>query len=112
MRNLLIATVLFAFGAPAFADAPASDTLKEVTSRGIVLNIQGTDIDIAYTPDGKFTGFDGQLSGTWRIDGEKLCTFSNVQPEETCTVYPKGKKSGDTFDLPAPQGAFISVKIK
>ena len=69
MRSLfLAATVALALSAaPAFAD-----TLQEVTSHGIVLNIQGMDIDVTYTPDGKFTAMDGQVTGTWRIDGDKL----------------------------------------
>ena len=58
-----------------------------------MLTVQGTDIDVVYTPDGKFTAASGQVTGTWRIDGEKLCTTSNFQPTEECTAYPKGKKS-------------------
>ena len=106
MRKLLIGIALVAFAAPAFAD-----TLKEVTTKGIVLTIQGMDIDVVYTPDGKFTAAEGQVTGTWRIDGDKLCTTSNFQPEEECTAYPKDKKSGDTFELTSPAGT-ATIKIK
>ena len=106
MRKLLIGVALAAFAAPALAD-----TLKEVTTKGIVLSVGGMDIDVVYTPDGKFTAADGAVTGTWRIDGEKLCTTSNFQPEEECTVYPKDKKSGDTFDLTGPAGT-ATIKIK
>jgi hypothetical protein len=106
MRKLLIGAALVALSAPAFAD-----TLKEVTTKGIILSVQGMDIDVKYTPDGKFTAMDGQVTGTWRIDGEKLCTTSNFQPDEECTVYPKDKKSGDTFDLTGPNGT-ATIKIK
>ena len=106
MRKLLIGIALVAFAAPAFAD-----TLKEVTTKGIVLTIQGMDIDVVYTPDGKFTAAEGQVTGTWRIDGDKLCTTSNFQPEEECTAYPKDKKSGDTFELTGPAGT-ATIKIK
>ena len=106
MRKLLIGIALVAFAAPAFAD-----TLKEVTTKGIVLTIQGMDIDVVYTPDGKFPAAEGQVTGTWRIDGDKLCTTSNFQPEEECTAYPKDKKSGDTFELTGPAGT-ATIKIK
>jgi hypothetical protein len=82
-----------------------------VTTHGIILTVQGTDIEVTYTPDGKFTAMDGQVIGTWRIDGEKLCTTSNFQPEEQCVPYPHDKKSGDSFDLTSPQGT-ATVKIK
>ncbi len=106
MRKLLIGMALVAFAAPAFAD-----TLKEVTTKGIVLTIQGMDIDVVYTPDGKFTAAEGQVTGTWRIDGDKLCTTSNFQPDEECTAYPKDKKSGDTFELTGPAGT-ATIRIK
>ena len=93
------------------ATAASADTLQEVTTRGIVLTAGGMDIDVAYTPDGKFTAMNGQVTGTWRIDGDKLCTTSNFQPEESCTEYPKGKKAGDSFDLTTPQGT-ATIRIK
>ena len=46
-----------------------------------------------------------------RIDGEKLCTTSNFNPAEECTVYPAGKKSGDSFEMTGAQGtATITIK--
>lgn len=107
MRNALIAAAFLSLAAaPAFAD-----TLQEITTKGMVLTAQGMDIDVTYTPDGKFTALDGQITGTWRIDGTKLCTTSNFDPKESCTEYPTGKKSGDSFDITSPQGT-ATVKIK
>ena len=108
MRTLfLAATAALALGAaPAFAD-----TLQEVTTHGIVLTIQGMDIDVTYTPDGKFTAMDGQVTGTWKRDGDKMCTSSNFDPNETCAEYPKDKKSGDSFEVTGPQGS-ATIKIK
>ena len=107
MKKLLIATLgLLAFAAPA-----AAETLDEIVKHGIVLTIGGMDIDVAYTPDGKFTAMDGQVTGTWKVDGDKMCTSSNFDPNETCVEYPKGKKSGDTFDLTSPQGT-ATIRIK
>lgn len=107
MRKLIIvAAAAAALATPAFAG-----TLEEVTKNGIVLNVQGTDIDVKYTPDGKFTAMDGQVTGTWRIDGDKMCTTSNFDPTEQCVEYPKDKKSGDSFELTGPQGS-VTIKIK
>ena len=107
MRTLLIAAAAAAaLATPAFAD-----TLTEVTSHGIVLMLGDMNIEVAYTPDGKFTAADGQITGTWKIDGDKLCTTSNADPNESCVAYPKDKKSGDSFELTSPQGT-ATVKIK
>jgi hypothetical protein len=114
MRRLLIAAVLTAglgaaltLGAtPAFAD-----TLQEVTTHGMTIVLGDMQIDVAYTPDGKFTAADGQVTGAWKIDGDKLCTTSNFDPNESCITYPKGKKSGDSFEVTGPQGS-ATVKIK
>lgn len=106
MRILLTAAAVLALATPAFAG-----TLQEVTTKGIMLTIQGMEIDVKYTPDGKFTAMDGQVTGEWRIDGDKLCTKSNFEPEEQCVEYPKDKKSGDSFDLTGPAGT-ANIKIK
>lgn len=107
MRRLLIAAAVLVMA----AGPAAADTLTEVTTRGIILTVQGMDIDVIYTPDGKFTAMEGQVTGTWRIDGDKLCTTSNFDPQETCVEYPKDKKSGDSFDLTGPAGT-ATIKIK
>jgi hypothetical protein len=106
MRSLIVAAALAALATPAFAG-----TLEEITTKGIVLSVQGMDIDVTYTPDGKFTALEGQVTGTWRIDGDKLCTTSNFEPQEQCVAYPKDKKSGDSFEVTGPQGAAM-IKIK
>ena len=108
MPRLLIAAALTAMAAAAPA---AASTLDEVVKHGMVLTIQDMQIDVVYTPDGKFTAADGQVTGTWKIDGDKMCTTSNFDPNETCIVYPADKKSGDSFDLTGPQGS-VTVKIK
>lgn len=109
MRNLVIAAVAFA----GLVDAtPAlADTLTEVISHGIVLTLGDMDIAVTYTPDHKFSAMDGQVTGAWRIDADKLCTSSNVDPNETCVAYPTDKKSGDSFVLDTPGGG-VQVKIR
>lgn len=106
MRRLFLAVALAAFAAPALAD-----TLDEVTGKGIVLSAGGMDIDITYTPDGKFTALDGQITGEWRRDGDRLCTKSNFDPNEQCLEYPKDKTSGDTFEMTGPMGT-ATIRIK
>ena len=97
MRRLLIAAATLA-GAFVLEATPAfADTLQEVTTHGMILMLGDMQIEVTYTPDGKFTAADGQVTGTWKIDGDKLCTTSNFDPNESCVVYPKGKT-----DLPAP----------
>ena len=108
MRRLMIATAALALmAAPAFAS-----TLTEVTTHGMVITLGGMDIPVTFTADGKLSVMDGQDTGTWRIDGDKLCTVTVAQPTETCIAYPADKKSGDTFELHAPDGTPVQIKIR
>ena len=107
MRRLMAAAAALAvIATPAFAT-----TLTEVTTHGIILTIGDMEIPVTYTPDGKFSAMDGAVTGTWKIDGDKMCTTSTADPNETCIEYPKDKKSGDTFDLTGPQGS-VQIKIR
>jgi hypothetical protein len=107
MRRLMIAAAAFA----ALATPALATTLTEVVAHGIILTIGDMDIPVTYTPDGKFSAMDGAVTGTWKIDGDKMCTTSSVDPNETCVVYPADKKSGDTFTLEGPQGS-VQIKIR
>jgi hypothetical protein len=107
MRKLMIATAALAL----MATPVMASTLTEVVSHGIILTIGDMDIPVTYTPDGKFSAMDGAVTGAWRIDGDKLCTSSSADPNETCVAYPKDKKSGDTFTLESPQGS-VQIKIR
>jgi hypothetical protein len=110
MRKLLIgAGLALALTAPAFAD-----TLREVTTKGTVLTIEGIgDIEINYKPDGTWAAdFMGMaLTGKWRIDGDKLCSTSDLAPDEECIAYPAGKVSGDSFPVTGAQGT-ATVRIR
>ena len=119
MRNLIIGASLLALAAPAFAQA-VPDTLKEVTTKGIILTIdQVGDIDITYKADGTWVGknealegaIGGPLTGKWKIEDGKLCTEADIMPGMTCSAYPAGKKSGDTFEVTGDQGT-AKIKIK
>ena len=121
MKRLITLATILALAAPAFAQTPApTGTLKEVIAKGIILTIdQVGDVDITYKPDGTWVGknealegaIGGPLTGKWRVDGEKFCTEADIQPGESCTVYPKDKKSGDEFEVTSDQGT-AKIKIK
>jgi hypothetical protein len=106
MRGVVAALAALMLATPA-----AAGTLEELTSHGMVLVVQGMEIEVSFTPDGKLSALDGQITGAWRVDGDKLCTTSNVQPEEVCLAYPKDKKSGDSFEITSSEGT-ATVRIK
>lgn len=66
MVKLPLILGLAALAVPAWAD-----TLKEVTTHGVIMETGGARIDIVFTPDGKFTAFNGAATGTWRVEGDK-----------------------------------------
>ena len=108
MRKLIITAAGLA--ALAIAAPVRAETLDEVVAHGMVVNIADMDIDVAFTPDHKFTALGGAIAGTWKIDGDKLCT-TTAEQGESCTAYPAGKKSGDTFEVTSEQGS-AKVHIK
>jgi hypothetical protein len=97
--------------APATAQATHADTYKAVIAHGVVIVAPEMEIDVTFTADGKFIAFRGLSTGTWRIDGDKLCSTANETLIETCAVYPAGKKSGDTFEVKAP-GSNVTIRIR
>ena len=114
MRFLPMFAGLSAFAlsaAPAVAQATNADTYRAVIAHGVMIVTPEMAIDVTFTPDGKFTALGGASTGTWHIDGDKLCSKANETLIETCAVYPAGKKSGDTFDVNAP-GASVKIRIR
>jgi hypothetical protein len=108
MRSVLIGAALAtAVGAPAFADELS--TLDHVTTKGVMMKVMGMDIDVSYTPDGKMTAFGGQVTGTWKRNGDTMCSTNSMDPAEVCVTYPAGKKPGDQFELVGPQGPFTII---
>lgn len=97
--------------APAVAQVPNTDTYKAIVEKGVFIVLPDAEIDVTFTPDGKFTAFGGMSTGVWRIVGDKLCSTPNETLIETCAVYPAGKKSGDEFELGAP-GGVIKIRIR
>lgn len=106
MKKLVIALAAL-IAAPALAQeaAPASDTIKAVTEKGVVFDMMGMPVDMAFKPDGTFSGMGGMFAGTWKADGSKLCLTIPGMIENQCTAYPDGKKAGDKFEITTEQGA-------
>ncbi len=103
---LVLSLLLLAAATPA-----AADTAQEIAAHGMTLTFQGSSVALTFTPDGKFTGMNGQINGTWRIDGDKVCSSGGVTPGESCIVCPPDKKSGDTFEVKLPAGlATVTIK--
>lgn len=114
-RTLILASALIALAAPAFAQDVT--TLQNVTTKGTIIkaDMQGTAIELpmTYKADGTYsTNAMGQtMTGKWRIDGEKLCTVSEMNPTESCIAYPAGKKPGDEFKVTNPMLGEVTVII-
>lgn len=115
MKYLLAAVAAIAMTAPAFAQD--ATTLQNVTTKGTVIkaDMQGTPVELpmTYKADGTYaTSAMGQdITGKWRIDGDKLCTLNSMNPTETCIDYPAGKKPGDEFTVQHPMFGAVTVKI-
>jgi len=109
MKLLAVTSIAFALAAPAFAQT--TTTLQEVTTRGITLSAAGFEVDVTYKPDGTFTAMDDQITGKWRIDGEKLCTTSNMSPAEECCGLSGGREIRRLVRRHGSRGT-ATIKIK
>ena len=56
----------------------------------------GAVVLISFESDGKYTTSTGS-SGTWTLDGEKLCTVRNSDNVSGCGRLPLGKSPGDVW---------------
>lgn len=112
MRLLLLAAAAVAMSGAAMAQTPAppNDTITVMLEKGAIWTIMGFEGEMTYTADGKWSGFEGQASGTYKVDGAKMCTTSDMG--EACVTYPDGKKSGDTFVIELEGLGPVDVKIK
>jgi hypothetical protein len=108
MKPLSFVVLMAILGTP---PAALAQTAKEVVSRGVTLVTGDNKLETSFTADGKFVLSAVVDEGTWRIDGDKLCSKSSRTLIETCTAYPPGKKSGDSFELQTPSGR-VTVQIK
>ncbi len=108
MRRQILAMSLLMLAA---ATPAAADTAQEIAAHGMTLSFQGSSVELTFTPDGKYTGMNGQINGTWRIGGDKICSAGGITPGESCVAVPADKKSGDTFQVTLPAG-LATVRIR
>lgn len=111
-KPLLVAATALAFTAP-FALAEGNATLKSLIAKDAEITTQGLAIPIDYNEDGTYSGvaMGTGFTGTWRIEGNSLCTTSSMSPAESCTEYPEGKSAGDEFEVTSPTLGAVKVKI-
>jgi hypothetical protein len=103
IRIEALAALLLA-AAPAFAQAPPSDTLKTVLAKGAVFSVDGVNYEFVAKTDGTYTDKAGALKGKYRVDGKSLCVTPSMSPGEACMVFPDGKASGATFEVEGGRG--------
>ena len=115
-KAMIIAVAAIALAAPSFAQDKT--TLDYVTSKGTVVqaNMQGQELALpmTYKADGTYvtSAMGREVTGKWRVDGEKLCTISAMGGgNENCIAYPAGKKPGDEFKVTNPMLGEVTVKI-
>lgn len=114
-RLAFIAAAAALVVAPALAQTAPSDTLALLLEKGVTLNAPGAGAagDVSYKADGTFSGLDGQYSGTYKVDGSKLCSTAPAIGEDNfCVDYPNGMKSGDKFKFNHPVAGEVEVTLK
>src|SRR5690349_2641213 len=122
MRIVTIALVAGLLAVPALtvtalaqtpAGAPASDAVKVAVEKGILIDIMGMPVDMAFnSKDGTVAAMQGQYPGKYRVDGKKLCISFDAMPEEACLDIPDGTKSGDAFKVTFGQLGEADAKIQ
>ncbi len=115
MRLAICALAAVFAAAPVLAQTAPSDTIVVVLEKGTTMNVisMGMVGDVAYKPDGTFSGFDGMYEGTYKVDGTKLCvTAPAVQQDNVCFEYPSGLKSGDKFKITDANIGEIEITLK
>ncbi len=115
MRILAAALAAALLAGPALAQtagAPASDAVKVVLEKGLIIDIMGMPVDMVFNKDGSFAAMQGSFPGRYRVDGNKVCLTSDAMPEESCLEVPDGKKSGDSFNMTLGQLGETQAKIQ
>lgn len=115
-RALVVVGLLFLSAAPAFAQD--ATTLQNMLSKGVVIHAtsrqgQPLEMQVTYKADGTsaMTVMGRDLSGKWRIDGDKFCTVNAMNPVEACFDIPPGKKPGDEFKVTTPALGEVTMTI-
>jgi hypothetical protein len=117
MRARTLSFIKFTISAAAFVAASvvpamANDTLNLLAS-GHRLSITpetGVAFTVEFSPDGTYKTSHGS-SGTWKVDGDKLCTIRASDNVSSCGVFPTGKKRGDAWATKDASRRNVTVTI-
>lgn len=113
LRSIAFVGLPLMLTAPSFAQDMT--TVQAVLTNGVVIHdtMAGlpVDIGVTYHSDGTSAlhivgprGNGRDISGTWRLDGEKVCSTNQLNPIESCVAIPPDKKPGDSFVVATPRG--------
>ena len=115
-RLLLVAGLSLLSAAPAFAQSET--TLQYILAKGLVIHAtsrqgQPLEMHVTYKADGTsaLSVMGRDLSGKWRVDGDKFCTVNAMNPVEACFDIPPGKKPGDEFKVTTPALGEVTMTI-
>lgn len=116
MRPLTVGGLLLLSAAP--ASAQGATTLDYLLAKGVVIHAmsrqgQPLDMHVTYKADGTsaMTVMGQDLSGKWRVDGDRFCTVNAMNPVEACFDIPAGKKPGDAFKVTTPALGEVTIAI-
>lgn len=115
MKFVIYTAVAALAAGAAFAQTAPNDTIQLLIAKGATLDAPAVGMkgDISYNADGTFAGLDGNYTGTYKVDGNKLCsTAPAVGEDNNCVEYPAGMKSGDKFKFTHPLAGEIEVTFK
>jgi hypothetical protein len=112
MKKLAWAVTL---GAALTGSVANADTIDEAVGNTVVVRLADGSVErYLFDADNTFTVnlADGQVSGTWALNGEKIC-IDIGDGEPICEDYPKGKKVGDTWtEIDDDDGSTLTISIE
>lgn len=105
MRKLALiaaASLVTAGAGLAVAQEAPNSTLATIIANGMSIDVQGMLIVFDFNEDGTFdSDFAG---GTYTAEGNELCLDIPDFGVTTCSEYPDGKTSGESFTIDSDNG--------
>lgn len=113
--NLCAVLVIFASGACASnADdttAKGHDTFETMLTNTMrVVSQDGGVQNWFFNRDGTLDSLEN-VTGTWKFDGNELCTVYGERTKPGCWVVPRGKTVGDSWELVVGSGKVLDITI-
>lgn len=113
LKKRLPGLFLTAFLAAPVVPAAVHAATMDVLLRGHDLRLEyagGAVILVTFTADGRYTTSTGS-SGTWTLEGEKLCTVRRSDKVSGCGRLPLGKLLGATWTSTDADGVAVTASI-